>query len=401
MGEKNLNFNIVVDRRNTRSLKYDFAEERGRPKDILPLWVADMDFRTSSYIIEALTEMSAHGIFGYSEATENYFSALKNWMKRRHGWEINEKWLVKTPGVVFALAMAVKAYTKENEAVLIQQPVYYPFANIIENNNRKLVINELKQRKDEKYYVDFEDFENKIVEEDVKLFLLCNPHNPVGRVWTEEELQKIGDICLKHHVIVVSDEIHADFVFKHTHTVFTKAREEYKEIGIVCTSPSKTFNIAGFQVSNIFIANDELRRKFRKQISASGYSQLNLSGLVACEAAYQHGDTWLDAVLQYIKKNAEYVDKFLKERLPKVKMTELEGTYLLWLDFRAYGLSDSELNQRIIHNAGLWLDRGSMFGKAGEGFQRINIACPRSVLTEALEKLASAFEDIGKSYNGL
>ncbi|MBQ8559137.1 MAG: pyridoxal phosphate-dependent aminotransferase [Tyzzerella sp.] len=401
MGEKNLNFNIVVDRRNTRSLKYDFAEERGRPKDILPLWVADMDFRTSSYIIEALTEMSAHGIFGYSEATENYFSALKNWMKRRHGWEINEKWLVKTPGVVFALAMAVKAYTKENEAVLIQQPVYYPFANIIENNNRKLVINELKQRKDGKYYVDFEDFENKIVEEDVKLFFLCNPHNPVGRVWTEEELRKMGDICLKHHVLVVSDEIHADFVFKHAHTVFTKVREEYKDIGIVCTSPSKTFNIAGLQVSNIFIANHELRRKFRKQVNASGYSQLNLPGLVACEAAYQHGDTWLDAVLQYIKKNAEYVDKFLKERLPKVKMTELEGTYLLWLDFRAYGLSDSELNQRIIHNAGLWLDRGSMFGKAGEGFQRINIACPRSVLTEALEKLASAFEDIGKSYNGL
>lgn len=401
MGEKNLDFDIVVDRRNTRSLKYDFAAKRGKPKDILPLWVADMDFKISSYIIEALNEMSAHGIFGYSEATEEYAVALKKWMKKRHGWEISEKWLVKTPGVVFALAMAVKAYTKENEAVLIQPPVYYPFSEVIEDNNRKLVINELKQETDGKYYIDFEDFENKIVEEDVKLFFLCNPHNPVGRVWTEEELLKLGDICLKHHVIVVSDEIHADFAFKHAHTVFTKVREEYNDIGIVCTSPSKSFNIAGLQVSNIFIANHELRRKFRKQVNASGYSQLNLSGLVACEAAYKYGDIWLDAVLRYIKDNADYTETFLKERLPKVKMTELEGTYLVWLDFRAYGLNDSELNQRIIHKAGLWLDGGSMFGKSGEGFQRINIACPRSVLTEALEKLVSAFEDIDKSYNKL
>ena len=314
---------------------------------------------------------------------------------------MSEKWLVQTPGIVFALAMAVKAYTKENEAVLIQQPVYYPFSEVIKDNNRKLVISELQQGADGKYYMDYEDFENKIVTEDVKLFFLCNPHNPVGRVWTKEELLKIGDICLKHNVLVVSDEIHADFAFKHAHTVFTKAREEYENISIVCTSLSKTFNIAGLQVSNIFIANQELRRKFCKQINASGYSQLNLAGLVACEVAYQHGDTWLDAVLQYIKKNADYVEKFLNERLPRVKMTELEGTYLVWLDFRAYGLSDSELNQRIIHDAGLWLDRGSMFGKAGEGFQRINIACARSVLKKALEQLASAFEDIAKSYNKL
>ena len=357
--------------------------------------------RTSSYVIEALTEISTRGIFGYSEATEEYIVALKNWMIRRHDWAVSEKWLVQTPGIVFALAMAVKAYTKEDEAVLIQQPVYYPFSEVIKDNNRKLVISELQQGADGKYYMDYEDFENKIVTEDVKLFFLCNPHNPVGRVWTKEELLKIGDICLKHNVLVVSDEIHADFAFKHAHTVFTKAREEYENISIVCTSPSKTFNIAGLQVSNIFIANQELRRKFCKQINASGYSQLNLAGLVACEVAYQHGDTWLDAVLQYIKKNADYVEKFLNERLPRVKMTELEGTYLVWLDFRAYGLSDSELNQRIIHDAGLWLDRGSMFGKAGEGFQRINIACARSVLKKALEQLASAFEDIAKSYNKL
>lgn len=373
------------------------------PESLAKNGITDRILRLSVGIenIEALTEISTHGIFGYSEATEEYIVALKNWMIRRHDWAVSEKWLVQTPGIVFALAMAVKAYTKENEAVLIQQPVYYPFSEVIKDNNRKLVISELQQGADGKYYMDYEDFENKIVTEDVKLFFLCNPHNPVGRVWTKEELLKIGDICLKHNVLVVSDEIHADFAFKHAHTVFTKAREEYENISIVCTSPSKTFNIAGLQVSNIFIANQELRRKFCKQINASGYSQLNLAGLVACEVAYQHGDTWLDAVLQYIKKSADYVEKFLNERLPRVKMTELEGTYLVWLDFRAYGLSDSELNQRIIHDAGLWLDRGSMFGKAGEGFQRINIACARSVLKKALEQLASAFEDIAKSYNKL
>lgn len=329
MGERNLDFDRVVDRKNTRSLKYDFAEKRGKPKDILPLWVADMDFKTSSYIIDALEEVIAHGIWGYSEAKEGYFAALQKWMKKRHNWDVEEKWLVKTPGVVFALAMAVKAYTKEGESVLIQQPVYYPFTEVIVDNNRKLVINELKQQADGTYIIDYKDFENKIISEKVKLFFLCSPHNPVGRVWTKEELEKIGDICLKHNVLVVSDEIHADFTFARRHTVFQTVKEAYKDISIVCTSPSKTFNIAGLQVSNIFIANNELRRKFRKQMDAAGYSQLNLPGLTACEAAYQYGEVWMDAVLEYIKKNAVYVAEFLRTRLPKVKMTELEGTYLV------------------------------------------------------------------------
>lgn len=401
MGERNLDFDIIVDRKNTRSLKYDFAVKRGKPENILPLWVADMDFKVSSYITDALNEVNTHGIFGYSEAGDDYFNVLKNWMKKRYDWDVSEKWLIKTPGVVFALAMAIKAYTKENEAVLIQEPVYYPFSEVIRDNNRKLVINNLKQDSDGKYRMDYEDFEKKIVAENVKLFILCNPHNPVGRVWTKEELTIVGDICLKHNVLVVSDEIHADFVFKYPHTVFTNIKEEYKDIGIVCTSPSKTFNIAGLQVSNIFIADNGLRRKFRSQINATGYSQLNVAGLVACEAAYKNGDIWLDAVIKYIKENADYVEGYLKEKLPKVTMTELEGTYLVWLDFRAYGLSDLELNRRIVHEAGLWLDGGSMFGKAGEGFQRINIACPRSILTEALEKLVTAFSDIGESYNRL
>lgn len=394
MGEKNLDFDKITDRRNTKSLKYDFAEKRGMAKDILPLWVADMDFMVSSYITEALEKMVSHGIFGYSESKEDYFEALSSWTKRHYNWEINERWLVKTPGVVFALAMAVKAYTEKGDSVLIQQPVYYPFAEVIEDNDRKLVVNELKQSDDGKYYIDYEDFENKIITENVKLFFLCNPHNPVGRVWTKDELIKLGNICLKHNVIVVSDEIHADFSFKIKHTVFANISDEFRDISIVCTSPSKTFNIAGLQVSNIFIANDGLRKKLKKQIDGAGYSQLNLSGLVACETAYRFGDEWLSAVLEYIKSNAAYVEEFLKERLPKVKMTELEGTYLVWLDFRGYGLDDTEINKKIVKDAGLWLDKGSMFGKSGVGFQRINIACPRSILTEALERLALAFEEV-------
>lgn len=394
MKEKNLDFSEVIDRKNTRSLKYDFAEKRGKPGDILPLWVADMDFKVSSHIQDALEQTIRHGIFGYSETKEEYFEALRGWMGRRYGWEVQGNWLVKTPGIVFALALAIRAYTEENEAVLIQTPVYYPFSEVILDNNRKLVTNELVQKEDGTYRIDFTDFENKIVTEKVKLFILCNPHNPVGRVWTKEELQQLGDICQKHNVIVISDEIHADFALTRKHNVFTNVREAYRDFGIVCTSPSKTFNIPGLQVSNIFIANDRLRKEFRRQLNASGYSQLNLPGIVACEAAYRYGDEWLDAVLQYIKENAAYVKNFLEERLPKVKMTKLEGTYLVWLDFREYGLSDSELEQRVIYKAGLWLDNGSIFGKAGEGFQRISIACPRSILKEALERLAKAFEEI-------
>lgn len=394
MGEKNLDFDRIVSRKNTKSLKYDFAEKRGKPKEVLPLWVADMDFQTSSYIQEALWQITQHGIFGYSETEEAYFEAVRGWMGRHYGWEIQEEWLVKTPGIVFAIVLAIKAYTKEHEAVMIQTPVYYPFSEVILDNNRELVTNELVRDADGNYRIDFADFESKIVEKKAKLFILCNPHNPVGRVWTKEELKKLGDICQKHQVLVISDEIHADFAFKRAHNVFTNVCKTFRDFGIVCTSPSKSFNIPGLQVSNIFIANVELREKFKKQLQASGYSQLNLPGIVACEAAYRYGDEWLEAVKQYIKNNVTYVEQFLKKRLPKVRMTELEGTYLVWLDFRAYGLDDLQLEQRIIYEAGLWLDAGSMFGKGGAGFQRINIACPRSVLTEALNRLVTAFEGI-------
>lgn len=391
MSERHLDFDTVIDRKGTRSLKYDFAVRRGKPKDVLPLWVADMDFQTSSYITEALEDMVKHGVFGYSESEEHYFEAVQNWMERHYNWHVKESWMTKTPGIVFALAMAVKAYTQENDAVLIQPSVYYPFKEVVEDNHRRLVNNTLVLGGDGTYTIDYEDFEKKIIEENVKLFILCNPHNPVGRVWTKEELERLGDICLKHGVFVVSDEIHADFVFERKHTVFSEVKEAYRDISMICTSPSKTFNIAGLQISNIFISNPEKATAFRRQVAAAGYSQVGLPGLVACEAAYRHGDEWLEGVLAYIKANAEFTRAYLQEHLPMVKMTKLEGTYLVWLDFRNYGLTDKELDEKILNQAGLWLDSGAVFGKCGEGFQRINIACPRKTLHQALDRLIDVF----------
>lgn len=394
MAERNLDFDTVVDRRNTNCLKYDFAVYRGKPENVLPLWVADMDFKVSSYIEDAIINQARHGIYGYSEVAEEYFQVLKNWNYKHYNWNIERKWLVKTPGIVFALAMAVKAFSKKGESVLIQQPVYYPFSEVILDNERNLVDNTLVLQEDGSYKIDFEDFERKIVENNVKLYFLCNPHNPVGRVWTKEELTALGDICLKHKVIVVSDEIHADFDYTGRHIVFADLKEEYKDISITCMAPSKTFNIAGLQLSNIFIPNRELKQRFKKEIAAAGYSQLNAVGLVAAKAAYENGEEWYQAMLSYVKDNIEYTRKYLEENLPVLKMTKPEGTYLVWIDFKGLGLSDDELEDLIINKAGLWLDSGLVFGKAGKGFQRINVACPRKTLQLALDKLKSAIDNI-------
>ncbi len=387
MAERNLDFDKIVDRRNTRCLKYDFAVERHMPADVLPLWVADMDFETSSYIEDALIERAKHAIYGYSEAKTPYFEILKKWMQKHHDWDIQRKWLIKTPGVVFALAMAVKAYTEPGDAVLIQQPVYYPFSEVIKDNGRNVVSNTLYLGEDNRYHIDLEDFEQKIVENQIKLFLLCNPHNPVGRVWTKEELTRLGDICVKHHVTVVSDEIHEDFVFKGKHQVFANIKKEYEEITVTCTAPSKTFNIASLMISNILIPNPELKRKFKHQMDAAGISQLNVLGLVACESAYEHGEEWYQAMKNYVKENIEFVKQYVEKQLPGVNMVEHEGTYLVWLDFRGTGLRVEELDDKIINQAKLWLDSGKIFGSCGEGFQRINVACPRKVLEEAMERI--------------
>lgn len=387
MGEKNLDFDKITDRRNTYSLKYDFAAERGMPDGLLPLWVADMDFETSSYIQEALQQRVTHNIYGYSEAKKQYFEAVQGWMKRRHDWDVKEEWLVKTPGIVFALAMAVKAFTDPDDGVLIQRPVYYPFSEVIEDNGRRVVSSDLVLGDDHRYHIDSDDFEAKIVNEKIRLFLLCSPHNPAARVWTEEELRIIGDICVKHNVIVVSDEIHADFVFSGKHYVFADLKQEYRNITITCTSPSKTFNLAGLQISNIFIADPQLRHAFLRQICAAGYSQLNVMGIVACEAAYLHGDEWYEAMKSYVSRNLDYIKEYTETRLPGVTMTEHEGTYLAWLDFSGTGMTAEEIDDLIINKAGLWLDSGRIFGRESERFQRINAACPRSVLEESMERI--------------
>ena len=304
MEEKNIHFDEVVERRNTDCLKYDFAVRRGMPENVLPLWVADMDFPTSSLILDALQERVAHGIFGYTETQDRYFETVAAWLYKHHGMDMKKNWLVKTPGVVFALAMAVKAYTDPGDTVLIQQPVYYPFTEVIEDNNRKVVSNDLVLLEYGKYHIDFEDLESKIVLYGVKLFLFCSPHNPVGRVWTVEELRKIGEICRKHHVLIVSDEIHEDFVFNgYQHTPLLLVDERLQDICITCTSPAKTFNLAGLQISNIVIPNGTLRRAFRKQIAAAGYSQLNTMGIAACEAAYTYGEDWYHALMEYLEEN--------------------------------------------------------------------------------------------------
>ena len=387
MAERNLDFDTVINRKGTNCLKYDFALRRGMPEDVLPLWVADMDFPTSSYVQDALTERLAHPIFGYSEVQDEYFKALAGWMKRHHNWEIQRSWLTKTPGVIFALAMAVKAYTEPGDSILIQQPLYYPFAEVIEDNKRVVVSSNLYLGEDNRYHIDYEDFENKIKENNIKLFLLCNPHNPSGRDFTKEELTIIGDICLKYGVIVVSDEIHNDFVFKGEHTVFASIKKEYEDICVVCTSASKTFNLASMLVSNIFIPNRELKRKFRKQTDAAGMSQLNILGLLATQAAYENGDVWYEAMHSYVKANIEYTREYVRKNLPGVNVIDGEGTYLMWLDFRGTGLDADEIDKRIINQAKLWLDSGRIFGDGGLGFERINVAAPRSIVTECLERI--------------
>ena len=386
-----INFDEIINRKSTSCLKYDFAAERGYPKDILPFWVADMDFRAPVPVIDALKTRADHGIFGYTQIKDDYFNVLQNWFRTRHDWEIERSDLVITPGVVFAVATAIRTFTRHGDAVLIQQPVYYPFANMIRQNERVIVDNPLHLIEG-RYMIDFEDFEEKIVEHGVKLFILCSPHNPVGRVWTRAELEQIAAICLRHDVIVVADEIHEEFVrpgFRHI--PFASLSEEAAAITVTCTSPSKTFNLAGLQISNIFIRDKDLRRRFKEELSRTGYDEPNTLGLAGAKAAYEHGTEWLTQLLAYIEENHARTKSFLTAHLPKVQIIAPEGTYLLWLDFRAYGLSDEALNEKIIREAHLWLDDGPIFGAGGSGFQRINTACPWATLETGLQNLAKAF----------
>ena len=385
-------FDEIINRKGTNSLKYDFTTERGKPDDVIPLWVADMDFRTPPEVMEALSAAVSHGIFGYPGIKQSYCNTVCDWYRTNHQWEPDPSWLVRTPGVVFAICNAIQTFTEPGDSVLVQRPVYYPFSEAIRDNERTLINNPLTL-KDGRYMIDFEDFEAKIRDHQVKLFVLSNPHNPVGRVWSQEELSRLGDICLKYNVLVVADEIHADFTFPgHRHIVFASIKPEFADLTITCTAPSKTFNLAGLQVSNIFISNQEIRRAFRKNMQKSGFLDLNTMGLAACQAAYERGFPWLTELRSYLKGNLDFLRLFLQEKLPKIKLIEPEGTYLIWLDCRELGMSDVDLDRFIVHEAGLWLDNGSMFGPEGEGFQRINIACPRATLEKAFTQLKQAVD---------
>ena len=386
------NFNNVIDRHGTNAVKLDLAVARGKPADVLSLWVADMDFPTAPAILHALHNKIDHGIFGYSCLDDSFHAALTNWMKNEHNFTYERRELVTTPGVVFGLASAIKAFTKEGESVLIQTPVYYPFKNMIEANNRRTVSSPLFE-KDGKWQIDFEDFEKKIEENDVKLFILCSPHNPVSRVWTRDELSRLAEICLRHNVIVFADEIHNDFVYApNVHTVFSTLSPEVADNCVVSMSPSKTFNLAGLQFSTNFIKNPALRAKFKAERNKTGYDEPSLMGLVAARAAYEGGKPWLEELKKHLRSNIEFVRTYLAEKLPEVRLIEPEGTFLLWLDFSALGYSDSELDDLIVNKAKVWLDRGTMFGPEGDKYQRINIATPQPLLREAIDRIAEALK---------
>lgn len=383
-------FDRIIDRRGTNSIKHDFGEEMGKTGDLIPLWVADMDFEAPPCVKDALGKIVEHGIHGYGNIVEEYASALAHWMERRFGWKIQPEWNVKTSGIVFAVYTAVRAFTKAGQAVMIQQPVYHPFQAAVEDTGRKLVNNPLIYQ-DGRYTMDLVDFEEKIIKNKVKLLILCSPHNPVGRVWTREELEAMGDICLKHGVLVVSDEIHADFVFPgHTHHIFASLKPEFAEISVICTAPSKTFNVAGLQDSNILIPNPVLREEFQDALGRIGYHGPTVMAQAACMAVYREGAEWLDELLVYLKDSVDYVRSFLKDRIPKIKLVEPEGMFLLWLDCSALGLESEALDAFFTEKAGLWLNMGSGFGLGGERFMRLNIGCPRSVLEQALTQLEKA-----------
>ena len=385
-----LDFDTVVDRRGTVSTKHDTVAANGYPEDVLPMWVADMDFRVPACITDALQKTVDHGIFGYSEAPDSYFAAVQRWFDTHFQWKIERDWMVFSPGVVFALSTAIRVMTRPGAPVLVTPPVYYPFYNVIRNNDRKLVESQLIY-KDGRYSMDFADFEKKIVDEQVELFILCSPHNPICRVWTEAELKTVGDICRRHGVKVVSDEIHCDFTWPgHPHTPFTKACPEMTENTIVCTAPSKSFNLAGLQTSNIIIPNRTLREAWQQEMLRINFHAPNSLGLRACQAAYEGGAAWLDECKAYMWENMNYVRDFLAENIPQIRLVEPEGTYFAWLDCSGLGLSKEELDDLIIHKARLWLDTGSLFGECSAQFQRVVLACSRSVVVEAMDRLKAA-----------
>jgi cystathionine beta-lyase len=380
------------NRTGTDCLKYDARLMRKGRTDLLPMWVADMDFALPEEVLAPIRASIDHGIFGYSFPGDAYFDAVQGWFRTRFAWQTDREWIVQTPGVVFALATAVQAFTEPGDAVLVQQPVYYPFSQVVRRNGRVLSNNELVYAEG-RYQIDFDDFERCIERDKVKMFILCSPHNPVGRVWTEEELRRMGDICLAHDVVIVSDEIHADFVYPgSTHRIFASLGPAYAARCVVCTAPSKTFNIAGLQASNIFIPDEGLRARFTGVLGRLGYDGIGVLSMTAARAAYEHGGPWHDRMLDYLAGNLDLLRDFTRVHASDLRLVEPEGTYLVWLDCSGLGVPAGETDAFFIDQAHLWLDAGSLFGAHSERFERMNIACPRATLEQALDLIAHALD---------
>lgn len=383
-------FDEIIDRRGTNCVKWDGAEN----PDVLPMWVADMDFRTAPPIIEALSRRVDHGVFGYTRVPQSYYESITGWFARRHGWNIDNDWIIYTSGVVPALSAIIKALTAPGDKVLIQTPVYNCFFSSIRNNGCEIVESPLVYA-DNTYSIDFEDLERKVSDPKVKAMILCNPHNPAGRVWSRDELIRIGEICIRHDVVVIADEIHCELVMPgYEYTPFASISEEFSRHSVSCVSPSKAFNIAGLQIANIVCADAGRRAKIDRAININEVCDVNPFGVIALQAAYNEDAEWLDQLLEYIHGNYEYMRRFCEEHLPDFPITKLEGTYLVWMDCRKFGMTSAELEKALIQDAKLWLNAGTMYGKDGEGFMRWNIACPRARMIEGLKR----FEKFAKNF---
>jgi cystathionine beta-lyase len=386
---ENYNFDEFIDRKNTSCIKWDYTKEFLGEADVLPMWVADMDFKTPDFIIDAVKERANHEIFGYSMRPPGYYQSIVDWVKNLHGWKIEKDWIVFSPGIVPAVNMAVLAFTQPGDEIIVQPPVYFPFFTAVTDHNRKLIYNQLRLEK-ERYFIDFNDLKKKITAH-TKMIIISNPHNPVGRAWTQNELTELAEICLKHKILILSDEIHSDLVFKpNRHCVLANLSGEIADHTLTMMAPSKTFNLAGMSTSSVIISNSVLRDTFKKTLDSIHLGLGNIFGAVASEAAYSFGNDWLDQMLDYVKGNVDYVDEFLKSQLPQVKMVQPEATYMVWLDFRDLKLSRNELNELILKKAKLGLNDGEVFGPGGEGFQRMNLACPRSYVETAMNQLKAA-----------
>jgi len=390
---KKYNFDEIVDRTGTDSIKWDALSRFFGSADVLPLWVADTDFRTPDFIMEAIRNRMNHDILGYTFRGEAFYDSIVQWVRKRHGWDIDREWITFSPGVVSAITVAILSLTARGEKVVVQPPVYFPFFTSVRGSGRKMTENPLKLTGC-RYYFDMEDLERK-VDSNTRMLLLCNPHNPGGMVWKREELEVLEAFCRKHALTVVSDEIHSDLVFSgNRHIPWATVSEESRMNSIVCMSPSKTFNLAGLATSFTIIPDHKVRKRFNQMMETLHILTGNIPGKVALEAAYTSGEEWLSQMMDYLDGNYRFLESFFKERLPKVRIIRPEATYLVWLDFREYGMNDKKLSRLLAEKGRVGLNNGARFGTGGEGFQRINIGCPRSVLAEALNRIKAAFDPL-------